>query len=157
MKKLIPLFAFLLFNASQAMACDLTFEISNAWAKPTIAGKDMSAAFFDIKNTGDKSIKITEVSIPNGIAEIHNTVEEKGVSKMRQMESIEIPAGQTVSFKPGAMHIMLVNLKKPLKEGDKVKLSLHFDNDETENVTIPVSAKVVEGKIEPGHSHSHQH
>lgn len=120
-----------------------------------MAGKNLTAAFFDIKNTGDKAIKLREVSMPNGIAEIHNTVEENGVSKMRQVESVEIPAGQTINFKPRALHIMLTNLKKPLNEGEKVKLSLHFDNDETMNLTIPVSAKVVEGKIEPGHSHAH--
>jgi copper(I)-binding protein len=157
MKKLIPLFAFLFMASSQALACDLTFEVSNGWAKPTVEGKNLTAAFFDIKNTGDKPIKLTEVSIPNGIAELHNTVEENGTFKMRQIESVEIPAGQTVNFKPRALHIMLTNLKKPLKESSKVKLSLHFDNDETLTITVPVSAKVVEGKIEPGHSHSHQH
>lgn len=155
MKKILIALAFLAYTTNQALACDLTFEVTNAWAKPTIAGKNLTAAFFDLKNTGDKPIKLEQVSMPNGIAEIHNTVEENGVSKMRQMEFVEIPAGQTINFKPRAMHIMLTNIKKPLNEGEKVKLSLHFDNDETITITIPVSAKVVEGKIEPGHSHHH--
>jgi len=153
MKQLL-IAAIILFSV-HAVASDLTFEVSNAWAKPTIAGKNLTAAFFDLKNTGDKPIKLEGVSIQNGIAEIHNTIEENGISKMRQMDFVEIPAGQTINFKPRAMHIMLTNLKNPINEGDKVKLSLHFNNDEAMNITIPVSAKVVEGKAEPDHSNHH--
>jgi copper(I)-binding protein len=149
MKKFALALVLCLFAIPNAKACDTTFEIRNAWVKPTMEGKNITAAFLDLKNTSDKPRKLTAVSSPAGVAEMHNTIMDNGVMKMRQMEFVEIPAGKTVNFKPKAMHIMLVDLKKPLKEGDKVKLSFYFDNDETANITLPVSAAPATGKSEP--------
>jgi copper(I)-binding protein len=152
MKNLLLASALFIATISPAYACDMSFEITNAWVKPSLQGKDATAAFFNLKNTTGKTIKLTDVSSPAGIGAIHNTTTENGALKMRQITEIAIPAGETVSFKPKSLHIMIERLKKPLKEGDKVKLSMYFDNNETVNVELPVAAAATVGRVEPiGH------
>lgn len=71
-----------------------------------------------------------------------------GMMKMRKVELIDIPAGDTVELKPGGHHLMVIGLKKALKEGDKVTIALQFSADIRKTITIPVrprSAMVKEG------------
>ncbi|MDX1974551.1 MAG: copper chaperone PCu(A)C [Rickettsiales bacterium] len=149
MKKSLIALALLLTSTSLAHAADI--EISNGWVKPSMPGKNLTAAFFDLKNNSGKTKVLRSVQASEGVAEIHNTIEENGVMKMRHMDSVELPAGGSVSFKPRAKHIMLMELPQPLKEGDKVLLTLQFDGNESEKITLPVMAEAAPAESE--HSH----
>jgi copper(I)-binding protein len=70
--------------------------------------------------------------------EFHNATEENGVARMRPMRSDDVAPGASVAFNPGGMHIMLVGLKQPLKEGQTIALTLNFEKAGKEDVTVPV-------------------
>jgi copper(I)-binding protein len=153
MKKLIA--AVILLLSFSASAAEKDLVLTNCWAKPTLEGKNLTAAFFDLKNNGKKETKFNSVKSSVGTAEIHNMVEENGVMQMRHMNSVTIPAGKAVSFKPKQMHVMLMQLDKPLKEGDKVDLTLSFENGDSIKSSCPVKNPVVSENHEDHSGHSH--
>lgn len=138
MKKLFLSLILALSVSSAALACDHTIEVTNAWARPTMSGKNMSAAFFTLTNTGDSTRTLTGVSVKDAVGEVHNTVEEDGVWKMRHMDSLDIAAGESATFAPKGMHVMLMQQKKALAEGESTLLTLHFADGESMTVTVPV-------------------
>lgn len=143
----------LLFSAKLAFACDLSVQATNAWARPTMGDGKQTAIYFDLKNTGDDPITLADVSSPIGTATMHESMEHEGMMHMEPLEKQEIKPGKTLTFAPGHKHIMLEQLKKPLKVGDKVKLTLYFADDTSTTITVPVSDKVVAGVTK----HQHQH
>ena len=82
--------------------------------------------------------------------ELHNMTHENGVMKMRKVEGIDIPANSSTELKPGGYHLMFINLKGKLNEGDRVKLELNFKNAGT----YIISAKV-DGSNTQSHTHDH--
>lgn len=124
--------------ASSAIACEP--HVSDAWAKPSLAGKNVTAAFLDLRNEGETACLLTGVSALNAVGEIHTTIEENGVFKMRHLDQVEIDAGETVRFMPKDNHIMLIHLAKPLAEGDSTLLTLHFKDGQHHTITVPVKA-----------------
>jgi copper(I)-binding protein len=70
--------------------------------------------------------------------ELHNMTMDAGVMKMRQIDSILIPANSSVELKPGGFHIMLIGLKSPLKKEDKKAFTFYFDNGEKEKMELLV-------------------
>jgi copper(I)-binding protein len=79
--------------------------------------------------------------------QFHSTTEENGVSHMRELRSVELSPRAKVTFDPGSMHIMLVGLKQPLKEGQTFPLTPMFAKAGKVYVTVPV-AKI--GAMRPG-------
>jgi hypothetical protein len=74
--------------------------------------------------------------------EIHSMTMKNGVMEMREMKALELKPGQPVKLQPGGLHLMLVDLKKPLKAGDTVQLVLNFGDGKhpiaAKAVTVPV-------------------
>jgi copper(I)-binding protein len=89
-----------------------------------------SAAYMTIKNsTGEMDRLISAESDSARVVEIHLSEMEDGVMTMRPVKGgLEIPSGQQIELKPGGYHIMLIDVLRDLKEGDKVELILHFEN-----------------------------
>src|SRR5712691_3184152 len=86
--------------------------------------------------------------------QFHKDMEENGVSRMRQLQTVELGRGTTTVFKPGVMHVMLVGLKQPLKEGQTFALALEFEKAGKVEVTVPV-AKI--GAMEHGSANPAAH
>lgn len=96
-----------------------------------------TALFFSLTNNGQKNL--TLVKAESDVAdkvELHTHIENNGVFQMRQVESIDVPEGATHAFKPGADHIMLLGLKKPLQEGQEILVKLTF-SDGSSKVIYP--------------------
>lgn len=102
--------------------------VTAPWSRATAQGQDAGGAFLTIANTGTAPDRLTGGSTPAaGRVEIHTMSMEGDVMRMRQLEDgLEVPAGGTVALKPGSVHVMLMDLKQPLKPGDKVPLKLTF-------------------------------
>lgn len=99
-----------------------------------------TGAFMVIRNSGDKAVKLVKADNPaSRVTELHNHINEGGVMKMRPVPAIEIPANGEAVLKPGSLHVMLIDLKKPMNEGDNVPITLEFDDGSR----IKVDAKVL--------------
>ncbi len=106
------------------------FLISNAYVREMPPGTDTTAVYFSLSNKGDKEAYLTGASSPlSHTAEVHVTMEKQGMAHMQHQTRVNIPAGQSISFEPGGLHLMLIGLKRDLKAGDRVPLILHFDGD----------------------------
>jgi hypothetical protein len=103
-------------------------EVSNAYVRATLPGQANASAFATIKNPLDKPITLVRIhskSAKTVELHTHNTV--NGQMQMRKMDDFTLAAKEEASFKPGAKHIMLLDLIKPLQESDKVSLEICFD------------------------------
>lgn len=116
-----------------------TLSLAGFYARPTPPGAVNGAVFMLIQNPGEEAEYLTgaETDICERV-EIHETVLEDGTMRMRPMDKLEIPAGDLVELKPGGYHIMLINLKAPLKEGDTFDLKLNFQNNGSQVLPVPV-------------------
>ena len=136
------LFLALLLPALFASRCGTRgeFKVMDAWARPAASGEN-GAAYFIISNatnTEDRLLSInTDVA---SAAEVHMSMgDANGVMSMQMQEAVAIPAGESVDFKPGGLHVMLVNLTRDLKPGETITLTLNFK--ETGNVVVEVPVK----------------
>ena len=131
------LFTGLLLLSTQVFANLLTVE--DAYVRATPPNSKNSAAFMVIKNTSKKEVKL--IAAGSDIAdrvELHNHIKADGMMKMRQVDDIIIKAESSVSLQPGGYHVMFLNLKQPLKEGQFVALALYFDNGEQIKFDAPI-------------------
>ena len=126
MKKLV--FGALL-AASTLMAADISLE--NVRARDTKPGTNNSAIFMNIKNASNADVKLVGVhSSVCKSTEIHTHKMENGMMAMVQVEDAVIPKNGETKLAPGGLHIMLMDLNRPIKDGDKVDLERKFSNGE---------------------------
>jgi len=118
--------------------------IENAWALPLPAVAVNGASYLTIRNHAqDEESADRLIGGQSPIAEqveIHNMIHSDGQMKMQKAERVEIPAQGTVEFKPGATHIMLINLTKPLVEGEMFPLTLEFEKAGAVDVMVMISS-----------------
>jgi len=111
--------------ASPAMA---QVTVVDGWSRATAPGAKIAAGYMTIKNAAKTPDKLLSASSPAAEkVETHVTVKEGDIFRMREVKGYDIPAGGSFELKPGGAHLMLVNVKAPLKEGDKVPLTLRFE------------------------------
>ncbi len=103
-------------------------EISSPWARATPKGAPVGGAYMTITNKGTDADRLIGGSSPvAGRVELHQMSMDKGVMSMRPVPGgLEIKPGQTVELKPASLHFMLMGLKQPLAQGQRVKATLDF-------------------------------
>jgi len=126
-------------------------EVKDPWVRLVPPNAKNTAAYMKIENKGTEADKLVDASNNvSKITELHETVG----GKMRRVDAIEVPAGKTVELKPGGLHVMIIDLKEPLKEGQTVEITLKFEKAGEIKVQAPV--KMGMGKMEhhmPKHGH----
>ncbi len=101
-----------------------------------------TGAFFILENDTKKDFKLIKAHSHSAKAtEVHTHLKENGVMKMREVKEVLVKAGDKKIFMPGGHHIMLMGLKSPLKEGEKIDIELEFDNGK--KITINPEVKKV--------------
>jgi copper(I)-binding protein len=114
----------LLFLALPAVA---QVEIQNPWSRATPPGAKIGAGYLTIRNKAASPDRLVGASSPAAArVETHVTVKEGDIFRMREVKGYEVPANGSFELKPGGAHLMLVDLKQPLKEGERVPLTLRF-------------------------------
>ena len=127
--------------------------IAHPWMRATPGNVTVGVAFGEIKAERGKSDRLVGAKTPAaGRAEIHEHILEKGVAKMRPVASVAVRGGTSVVLGPGAHHIMLLDLKAPLKEGDLVPITFVFEK--AGEITIEATVEPV-GAMGP-HGFDHQ-
>ena len=125
--------------------------ITRAWSRAAMQGGS-GAGFLTIANRGSAPDRLLSASSPAaGRLELHTHVTEGGVMRMREIPAIEIPPGQAVSLEPGGLHLMLIGLTRPLRQGETVPLTLRFERAGEVQVTLTVEAAGARGP--GGHGH----
>jgi len=118
-------------------------EVSQAWVRATVPQQRATGAFLQLKAAKDS--RLVEASAKAaGVVEVHEMVMEGSTMKMRAVEALELPAGKTVELKPGGLHVMLMDLKQPIKAGDKLALTLVFEDKaskQRESVEVQAEAR----------------
>jgi periplasmic copper chaperone A len=112
-------------QSSQSQA----ISIEDAWARPGISGGN-SAVYFVIENPSQQADKLlkAEADIAQFV-ELHMTsMDAEGNMRMQQQESVPVEAGAQVEFKPGGLHIMLIQLNRDLAAGETIPVTLQFEN-----------------------------
>jgi len=98
-------------------------KVEDAWARATAPGQPVGGAF--MKLTSDTNAQLVGASSPvAGMVQVHMMKMQDGVMIMREMKSLPLPKGKTVELAPGGYHIMLMELKQPLKAGEHVPITL---------------------------------
>ncbi len=124
---------------SAADADDATISVVNPFVPEPPA--DLGAAYMVIENHGDVADRlVTAASDVAGTVELHQTKMENGAMKMSRVEGMEIPAGGEFKLERGGYHVMLIDLKRDLNEGDEVSLTLTFEHAGEVKVVAPVVA-----------------
>lgn len=116
--------------------------VERAWARATPGTITTGGAYMTVIDHGTTSDRLIGVSTPiAGKAEVHEMTTDNGVMKMRAVDGVAIEPGKSLELKPGGYHVMLTDLKQPLKEGDSFPLTVTFEKAGS----IPVTVKV--GKV----------
>ena len=129
-----------LMAASISCAAD-SVAISHAWVRATVPGQNVGAAYLELKSAADLTL-IKADSPAAGSVEIHKMSMKDGVMEMRMLASMELPAGEVVKLEPGGLHLMLFDLKKPLKVGESVQLTLHFKDKSGKGSSMKIDLPV---------------
>jgi len=133
-----------------------SIEIDTPWLRATPRGALVAGGYMKISNKGAAPDRLIGGSTPAaGRFEVHEMTMDQGVAKMRPVAGgLEVSPGSTVELKPGSFHVMLLDLKQPLQQGQKIKGVLEFEK--AGKVEIEYSVEPV-GATSPAGGHSHGH
>jgi len=131
------------FTAAPAWSADV--EIIGAWARAAPDRAVNGAAYVTLTNAGASEDRLIAVeTAAAGRAEIHTHGMAGGIMKMQRLDFVAVPAGDTVTFQPGGLHLMLFGLQRPLKVGETISLTLIFAKAGRITVTAPVLKRAPE-------------
>ena len=141
MKKLVG-FAFLVLMLVAAQCSNGNaapkISVEDAWARPSAMKAGSGAVYVTLKNTGGGDVLVSAASDVAEAVELHQTKMDGDMMKMSPVPNIPIPAGETVKLEPGGKHIMLINLKQPLKPGETISVTLNFEKSGAMTLDVPV-------------------
>jgi periplasmic copper chaperone A len=124
-------------------------RVSNPFARATPPGARVAGAFMSIANQGKEADRLVSASSPvAGVVEIHEMAMDGGMMKMRAIKGIDVKPGTTVELKPGGYHVMLEDLKQPLKQGEQIPVLLTFEKAGTVEIKV---------RVEPMGAAAHAH
>lgn len=138
--------AAILASAAGVMASDVMVIEAFARASATPVAR-AGVAYVTIMNHGpelDRLVAITTTAATS--AEVHQSRMEGDIMKMEPAGAIEVPAGGAISMAPGGLHIMLMGLRAPLKEGETLELTLTFERAGDVKVSAPVGSASASGQ-----------
>ena len=138
--------------AAATAAASAQVVVSDAWVRGTVEGQNATGAFMQLRSA-DGTVLVGAASPVAGTAEIHEMRMDGAVMRMRQVPKVDLPAGRTVELKPGGYHIMLLELKRPLKKGEIVPIRLKLEMKDKSVRTLEVRAEVREPTSTGQHSH----
>lgn len=115
-------------------------RVEDPWVRATVPHQKATGAFMRL--VSDQPAKLVSVSSPiAGTSEIHEMMMEGEVMKMRPLKALDLPGGAAVELKPGGYHLMLLDLKEQIREGQQVALTLTVERN-GQRETLVVSAAV---------------
>lgn len=158
MKKISLLFSALCLSAGAWAGAADQITVQEPYVRLAPPNAPATGAFMVLKNNGDKDVKLLKADNPaSKVTELHNHINDNGVMKMRPVAAVEIKAKGEAVLKPGSLHVMLIDLKAPLKEGDSVPLMLSFDDGSSKTVDAKVVRPGAAAAMPPMQHQGHKH
>jgi len=142
-----------------AVAAQAQVTVKDAWVRATVAQQKATGAFMQLQSAQDAKL-ISAQSPVAGLVEVHEMSMDGGVMKMRAVPSLALPAGKAVDLKPGGYHVMLMDLKAQVKDGDTVPVTLVVEGKDgkRQSLEIKVPARKSMPSMNAGNDHSaHKH
>jgi periplasmic copper chaperone A len=138
--------------AEEVKAGDLV--ITQAWSRASPGGAKIGGGYLTIENKGSTPDRLIGGSADvAGKVEVHQMAMNNGVMTMRPLDKgLPIEPGKTVKLAPGGYHLMLFDLKSPLKQGDKVPVTLEFEKAGKVNLSLDVQGVGAQGPAGEGGS-----
>ena len=124
MKKMV----FVVITAVLSLPAWAQVTVERPWIRATTPGAKVAGGYMTIRNASAKPDRLTRGSSPVAAkVETHVHIKDGDILRMREVKGYDIPAKGVFELKPGGAHLMLVDLKQPLKAGDKVPVTLRFE------------------------------
>jgi copper(I)-binding protein len=127
-------------------------SVENGWARATAGTAKTGAAYVTIIDHGAPDRLLAAATPVAGKAELHETIKDGDVMKMRPVAGLAVTAGTSITLAPGGYHIMLMDLKQPLTIGQRFPLTLTFQNAGAIDTTVVVQAVGAAHAIPMDHS-----
>ncbi|MES2609665.1 copper chaperone PCu(A)C [Acidovorax sp.] len=129
------------FAAALPFAAQAQVTVKDAWVRATVPQQQATGAFMQLSSARDS--KLVSASSPlTPAVEVHEMSMQDNVMRMRQVPAIDLPAGKAVNLQPGGYHVMLMNLRQQVKEGDTVPITLVFEGKDGKRESVQVQAPV---------------
>jgi len=141
--------------AAEQMVGDL--KISSPWIRASVPGQVNGAGYVQIDNKanqGDRLISVNTTGVNR--VELHTSLTENGVAKMREVTGIDVPASGSVKLIPGGFHIMFLGLTEPFKAGATIPVTLKFEKAGEVKVNFAIKPPTYNPGSMSGHG-SHRH
>ncbi|HOX72431.1 MAG TPA: copper chaperone PCu(A)C [Dokdonella sp.] len=155
MKALCRVFSVLLvfLLAADALAA-ARIEVSNAWIPQAPPGAPMLAGYLTLANSGDTAVSLLAAESERfRTVSVHRTVIENGVSRMRELNRLEIAPGQEIKFAPGGMHLMLMQPRSEVVAGDRIQITFLLSDGQR----VPAIFEVPAAEAATGDAHEQHH
>lgn len=132
---------FAMLLAAAAPVVQAQVDVREAWVRATVPSARSSGLFMRI--TSSQDAQLVEVrSSAAGVAEIHQMKMDGQMMRMHAVPAIDLPAGQAVNLAAGGYHVMLMDLKRQLKEGETVPVTLVIRKKDSSKDTIALDVTV---------------
>lgn len=116
-------------------------QVESAWARETFPGQVTGMANISVTSKLAATL-VAVTSTASKAVEIHSMTHENGMMKMREVKEIELPAGETVNLSKRGYHLMLVGLKRALKQGEKIPITLSIKTSDQRTTLVKALAEV---------------
>lgn len=134
--------------------------VKDAWMRATVPQQKATGAFMQLQSVQDAKL-ISAQSPVAGVVEVHEMRMDGGVMRMRAVPSLPLPAGKAVDLKPGGYHVMLMDLKSQVKDGDTVPVTLVVEGADGKrqslDLKVPARAAAAAPAMNHGEGHKHKH
>ena len=133
--------------------------VKDAWVRATVAQQNATGAFMKLQSSQDAKLISVQSPVAD-VVEVHEMRMDGNIMKMRPVPHLALPAGKAVELKPGGHHIMLMDLKGQVKEGDTVPVILLVEGRDGKRQSLELKVPVQKAAMPPmkqsdGHSHQH--
>ncbi len=134
-----------------AAAAVAQVHVENPWARPTPPTAKLAAGYLSVVNAGAADRLVGASSPAAARVETHVTINDGGVFRMREVKHLDVPANGRLELKPAGAHLMLIDIQRPFRAGEKVPVTLRFEKAGEVQVELVVGHQA----SAPQHDHKH--
>ena len=130
-------------------------QVKDAWSRPTPPGAKLAAGYLTIANAGASDKLVAASSSMAKRVEMHITLRDGEILRMREVKELGVPQQSSLVLAPGGAHLMLIDIQRPFKAGEKVPVTLKFASGREVKIELAVRRATKPAPAAPAHQHRH--